>query len=93
MSTEMRAFTLRPGEGPSIRNPLGGPLTFKLRGEESNGAMMVLESEVRPGEGPPLHIHQREDEWLYVLEGEMRFRTGDDVVPARQARSHLSPAA
>jgi quercetin dioxygenase-like cupin family protein len=57
MSIQMQAFTLRPGEGPSIRNPLGGPLTFKLRGVESNGAMMVLESEIPPGEGPPLHIH------------------------------------
>jgi mannose-6-phosphate isomerase-like protein (cupin superfamily) len=82
MPTQMQAFTLGPGEGGTVRNPLGGPLTFKLRGEESNGAMMALESVAPPGKGPPLHIHHREDEWLYVLEGEMRFRTGDDVVPA-----------
>ena len=68
-----QAFTLRPGAGATIRNPLGGPLTFELRDEESNGAMMVLESQVPPGQGPALHIHQRKDEWLYLLDGEMRF--------------------
>jgi hypothetical protein len=35
-----------------------------------------------PEEGPPLHFHELNDEWLYVLEGEMRFRLADDVVPA-----------
>jgi hypothetical protein len=46
----MQAFTLRPGAGATIRDPLGGPLTFKLRGTGSNGAMMVLESQVPPGQ-------------------------------------------
>ncbi len=30
------------------------------------------------GFGPPLHIHSREDEAFYVLEGRIRFRQGDD---------------
>jgi quercetin dioxygenase-like cupin family protein len=91
MTTQMQAFTLRPGAGTTIRNPLGGPLTFKLRGEESNGAIMVLESQVPPGQGPPLHIHQHEDEWLYVLEGEMRFRIGDEVVAAPEGSFAFIP--
>jgi quercetin dioxygenase-like cupin family protein len=82
VSSQMQPFTLRPGAGANIRNPLGGPLTFKLRGEQSDGAMLVLETEASPGEGPPLHVHDRQDEWLYVLEGEMRFRLGDHVVSA-----------
>jgi mannose-6-phosphate isomerase-like protein (cupin superfamily) len=32
----------------------------------------------RRGTGPPLHVHRREDEGMYVLEGQIRFRVGDD---------------
>jgi len=78
----MRPFALKPGAGTSVRNPVGGQLVFKLRGEQSNGAMTVFETVAAPAEGPPLHFHQLQDEWLYVLEGEIRFRLGDDVVPA-----------
>lgn len=71
-----------PGEGARIRNPVGGSLTFKVRGEQSNGSLLVVETEVPPGDGPPLHIHANEDEGLYTLAGEVRFRLGDDVRPA-----------
>jgi quercetin dioxygenase-like cupin family protein len=82
MSTQMRPFALGPGAGAGVRNPVGGRLVFKLVGEQSGGGMMVLESEPAPGEGPPLHVHQLQDEWIYVLAGEMRLRLGDEVVPA-----------
>jgi quercetin dioxygenase-like cupin family protein len=82
MSNQMQPFALKPGAGTAVRNPVGGQLVFKLRGEQSNGAMTVIETVAAPGEGPPLHFHQLQDEWLYVLKGELRFRLGDDVLPA-----------
>ncbi len=82
MSNQMRPFALAPGAGSSFRNPVGGQIVFKLRGEQSGGAMTVIETVAAPEEGPPLHFHQLNDEWLYVLKGEMRFRLADDVVPA-----------
>ena len=85
MPNQMRPFILEPGAGISVRNPVGGQLVFKLRGDQSNGAMTVFETVVAPNEGPPLHFHLLHDEWLYVLEGEMRFRLMDDVVPAPAA--------
>ena len=82
MSNQMRPFPLEPDAGTSVRNPVGGQLVFKVTGEQSNGAMTVFETVAAPQEGPPLHFHQLQDEWLYVLEGEMRFRLGDNVMPA-----------
>src|SRR5260370_25051412 len=92
----MRAFVLQPGAGNGgVPSPVGGQLVFKLRGAQSNGAMTVLETVAASGEGPPLHFHQLQDEWLYVLEGEIRFRLGDDIVPAPavhppRRRAHLA---
>src|SRR5947209_15217596 len=66
-------IVLQPGAGPTIEGPVGGPLTFNVRGEQSNGKLAVLENVLPPGEGPPVHTHTNEDEAWYVLDGELRF--------------------
>jgi quercetin dioxygenase-like cupin family protein len=65
-----------PGEGRQVDAP-AGRLTFKARGEETGGALTLFESVVPPGDGPPLHVHVDDDEFMYVLEGTLRFRLGD----------------
>ena len=71
-----------PGQGATLQGPVGGPLTFKVRGEQTGGALCVLENVVAPGEGPPLHTHAREDESWYVLDGDLRFRLDEEIVSA-----------
>ena len=72
-------ITVAAAEGERIRSPLGGDVTQIVRGEQSNGALAALEAINGPGEGPPLHIHTREDETVYVLEGEFRWKLGDEL--------------
>ena len=67
------------GEGELVRSPLGGEITFLVRAEHSNGELAVLEALNHPGEGPPLHLHGREDETVYILEGEFRWKLGDQL--------------
>jgi quercetin dioxygenase-like cupin family protein len=74
-----RAVCVEPGGGATTAGPVGGPLTFKVRGEETDGALTVFENVIPPGEGPPLHAHAGEDESWYVLEGSLRFRLGDEL--------------
>jgi quercetin dioxygenase-like cupin family protein len=78
----MRPFVLAPGEGTRVSNPVGGDLVFKLEGSQCENATTVLETEAAAGEGPPLHYHDTQDEWLYVLEGTFRVRLEDEIVPA-----------
>jgi quercetin dioxygenase-like cupin family protein len=73
------ALVVGPGGGETVRNPVGGIVTFKATGAETAGAITVFESVIAPGDGPPLHTHGREDEVLYVLEGEFRFQLGEEV--------------
>jgi quercetin dioxygenase-like cupin family protein len=75
-------FAIGPGEGETVQGPAGGPLTFKARGEQTNGALTLFENVIAPGDGPPLHTHAGEDESWYVLEGVLRFRLGDEVASA-----------
>jgi quercetin dioxygenase-like cupin family protein len=68
-----------PGAGTTIEGPVGGPLTFKVRGEDTGGALTAFENVIPPGQGPPLHAHADEDESWYVLAGELEFKLGDEI--------------
>jgi len=58
---------------------VGGPLTIKARAETTGGAFTCFENLVAPKEGPPLHVHGREDEMWYILEGRFRFRADAEI--------------
>lgn len=54
-------------------------MRIKARAADTGGAFGLFEENFqREGAGPPLHVHSREDEGHYVLEGRFRFRLGDD---------------
>jgi quercetin dioxygenase-like cupin family protein len=76
------AIVRGPGDGQVVANPAGGPLVYKARGNQTGGAVTVWESVAEPGEGPPLHLHIRENEFMYVLAGHLRFRLADDISEA-----------
>jgi quercetin dioxygenase-like cupin family protein len=74
-----RAFVSVPGDGQTLKNPVGGPLILQARGEQTGGAMTVFESTPAPGEGPPLHRHPNEDEVLYVLQGRLHVKLDETL--------------
>lgn len=51
----------------------------------SNGAISVMEHWYPADWSPPLHVHHREDQVLYVLEGELRAVSGDEPPVTLQA--------
>jgi quercetin dioxygenase-like cupin family protein len=56
-------------------------MTIKAGAEHTGGAYGLLESWIRAGSSPPLHVHHREDEAFFVLEGRVRFHyDGQDIV-------------
>ena len=57
-------------------------MTVKATGEQTNGAFGLLESWIRAGSSPPLHVYHREDESFWVLEGTVRFKVGEQEILA-----------
>ena len=54
---------------------------FMIWGAESGGGFSLVEHPIPPRTlVAPLHLHEREDEYSYVLEGRMGALLGDDVV-------------
>ena len=56
----------------------GALMTIRARAEDTGGALGLVEGSFYQGFGPPLHVHSREEEAFYVLEGEIRFRQGEE---------------
>ncbi|HII39816.1 MAG TPA: cupin domain-containing protein [Thermoplasmata archaeon] len=79
LSAAARPFVVPPGQGTTVRGPVGGPLTIKARAETTGGRFTLFENLVAPKEGPPLHRHGREDEMWYILEGRFRFRADGEI--------------
>jgi quercetin dioxygenase-like cupin family protein len=68
----MKNEILVAGEGRSIW-VIGDRYTIKCGGNDTSGAYALIEALVPPGSGPPPHIHTREDEAFYILDGELEF--------------------
>src|SRR3954452_16424387 len=66
-----------PGGGRQFALPTRGYGTVKLGTADSGGTLSALELVMESGQGPGLHVHSREHELWYVLEGEFRFLLGD----------------
>jgi quercetin dioxygenase-like cupin family protein len=76
-----KPIALQAGEGEPLWF-LGGLVTIKAAGEATGGRCAVIEHLAPRGPGSPLHVHSREDEWFYVIEGELAFWIGGERIAA-----------
>ena len=56
---------------------VGDVYRFLATGQDTNGKYALWEAIVPPGGGPPPHVHSREEEGFYILEGEITLTIGD----------------
>ncbi|MBX3435645.1 MAG: cupin domain-containing protein [Pirellulales bacterium] len=71
-----------PPQGRTVA-VVGDVYRFLATGEDTNGKYALWEALVPPGGGPPPHVHSREDEGFYVLEGEITFTVNGERVVAK----------
>lgn len=70
----LAAYVLPAGAG------LAGDPGLKASRHSTGGALSVFETSIAAG--PPLHVHDHEDECFYILDGELSVRCGDDAYGA-----------
>ena len=76
------SVTIRQADEGRTIGIVGDIYRFLVTGEETGGRYAMFEAVVLPGGGPPLHLHRKEDETFYVLEGEITFQVGDEKLIA-----------
>ena len=72
--TQVKTILLDNKEGRALWH-LGALLTFKALGSETDGQFWAIEGFADRNMAVPLHSHSREDEYWFVLEGQVRFIT------------------
>src|SRR5215471_17803202 len=83
MSNQHRIHHVPAGSGPAYWGP-GDEVRFILTGAQTGGAFFLAEVLVPPGGGPPPHIHEREDETFYLLQGTLTVQVGDQTIHGSQ---------
>jgi quercetin dioxygenase-like cupin family protein len=78
ISSAADGHSIAPGEGERIWI-VGDTMTFKATGATTGGKLVQLENLTAPGSGPPPHIHTREDEFFFVLDGTFEIRVGEEL--------------
>ena len=68
-----RSSCVVPPSGGRVIRAFGQELTVHLGATETGGKYSVFTVVTPPGGGPPLHYHQNEDEWFFVLDGRVEF--------------------
>jgi len=95
MTTELKLKTLVLGpHDHRLREPLdvlGEPGLVKLSGSDTKNAASVIQLTVPKLAGPPLHCHSREDEWFYILEGEVTWQIDGERFNGTVGSSAFAP--
>ena len=81
MSIHRPATLNTPGQGRTIA-VVGDVYRFLTTGNDTNGKYAMWEAIVPPGGGPPPHVHSREEEGFYILEGEITFTVNGEKIVA-----------
>ena len=80
MTTRPRTVFARAVNVESTFAYMGSLMTFLAKGSETGGRFALMEFHTKPGNEPPPHVHQREHELYFVLEGRMRFYCEDKTL-------------
>src|SRR5438477_9844853 len=86
MPNDTQVIHLGPSEGDAF-SAVGDVYRVLASGRQTGNVYALSEIRVSPNNGPPPHIHSREDECFFVLEGEIDFQVGVKELQPGPARS------
>jgi quercetin dioxygenase-like cupin family protein len=69
----------------------GALAVIKATAEDTGGQMTIVEVTEAPGAEAPLHVHHREDEAFWILEGDVTLQIGDQIIEAHTGDYAFGP--
>lgn len=76
---------------PAALDVVGERTLVKVSGADTNGQFAIFHLTVPPMSGPPLHSHTREEEWFYILNGEITYEIDGKRAMAGPGACVLAP--
>jgi quercetin dioxygenase-like cupin family protein len=93
MTQDMQALAptaTRTGEGEA-RWWFAGLAEIKVTAEQTGGLLSILEITEPPNAAAPLHVHHREDESFWILEGDVTLEVGGSTIEAHAGDFAFGP--
>jgi len=91
MLRTMSGLKLARSDLPHDVEVISDRMLVLIRGEHTDDYFALLHSITAPGEGPPMHLHHREDETYHILDGEYEFRVADTTILAGRGDTVYGP--
>src|SRR6516225_2827631 len=91
MSVQQPVLT-PPHGGETVTSSGGSSVEMKVESSQSGGDYGAVLLTVRAGEEPALHTHSREDELVYVVQGQLIARVGDAASELGRGPTRVFPA-
>jgi len=66
-------------------------MKFKVGTQDANGGLFVIEHNNLNKGGPPRHLHYEQEEWFYMMEGEMIMEVGPERLRLKPGDSVCAP--
>jgi hypothetical protein len=81
VQTPLQPAVVTPKQALSIK-PFGFEMDVLLTSEATGGATSVIVAWHKPGEGPPNHVHFKQEEILFIIEGLYEVTVSDETTKA-----------
>lgn len=93
MATAFLSFETTPSDLRLDRSfrYMGNLMTIHADSQDTNGQFALVEANGMPGGEPPLHVHTKEDELFYVLEGKVKVYRGKEELIRQAGESGFLP--
>lgn len=88
--TETLPFLAKAEQGTAIWH-MGALMVFKATSEQTGGQFWLAEQTSNNGYASPVHMHTREDETFYVLDGEVSIEVGQTMHIAGPGETVFAP--
>ncbi len=89
-TTTQQPIISPPGGGDEL-SIAGSQVFHRAKSSEANGVFSVVELVSQPGTGVSTHVHDHEDELVYVLDGDIEVTLGDETMKATKGVMALLP--
>ena len=66
-------------------------LLHRVRSDQTDNAFSVVEFISEPGEGAGIHVHENEEELVYLLQGQIEVTLGDQTMTVPQGSCAVLP--
>src|SRR4051812_21271870 len=74
-----------------LRAYQGGFFRVLVSPEQTDGSLAIIDITLPKGSEPPRHMHTREDETFYIIDGSVQFEIGDTVIDGKVGQAVFAP--